>query len=103
MAKARLNPILTELHGKMGDMVFRRTPSGGVSLILKADMSNVKWSPAQQANRQRFREAVILARQALTDPAQRKKYEKMAAGSGRRVIDVAISDHIHKLKKKLTT
>jgi hypothetical protein len=98
MAKARLNPILTELHGKMGEMVFRRTPSGGVSLILKANMSNVKWSPAQQANRQRFREAVALARQALTDPAQRKKYEKIAAGSGRRVIDVAISDQLKKLK-----
>lgn len=100
MAKARLNPILTELHGKMGDMVFRRTPSGGVSLILKADMSNVKWSPAQQANRKRFREAVRLARQALNDPAQRKKYERIAVRAGRRVIDVAISDHLQKLKKK---
>jgi hypothetical protein len=100
MAKARLNPILLELHGKVGDMVFRRTPRGGVSLIRKADMSNVKWSPAQQANRQRFREAAALARRALSDPAQRKKYEKMAAGTGRRVIDVAISDHLQKLKKQ---
>lgn len=100
MAKAKLNPVLLELHGKMGDMVFRRTPRGRMSLIRKANMSRVKWSPAQQANRQRFREAVHLARQALTDPAQRKKYERVAARDGRRVIDVAISDHLKKLKTK---
>jgi hypothetical protein len=100
MAKAKLNPILTEIHGTMGDMVFRRTPSGGISLIRKADMSDVKWSPAQKANRRRFRDAVALARQALADPAQRKKYEKIALVSGRRAIDVAISDQLKKLKNQ---
>ena len=99
MAKAKLNPILEELHGTVGNMVFRRTPNGGVSLIRKADMSNVKWSPAQQANRRRFREAVSLARQALTDLAKRKKYEKISLASGRRVIDVAISEQLKKLKQ----
>lgn len=99
MAKAKLNPILLELHGKMGDMVFRRTPRGGMSLIRMADMSRVKWSPAQQANRRRFREAVNLARHALNDPAQRKKYERIAAGTGRRVIDVAVSEFLQQLKK----
>jgi len=98
MTKAKLNPILLELHGKMGDMVFRRIRNGGISLIRKADMSKVKWSAAQIAQRKRFREAVALAHQALADPAQRAEYERSAAKTGKRAIELAISDFVRKQK-----
>ena len=62
-----------------GDVVFRRTRKGGVSLIRRADMSKVKRSPAQMANRQRFREAVAYAKQWLADPQVRAAYEETGA------------------------
>ena len=100
MAKAKLNPILVELHGKMGDVVFRRTRNGGVSLIRKADMSKVQWSPAQVANRQRFREAVAHARQLLADPQVRATYEETAAKQGKRAMEVAISEYLQKHRQQ---
>ena len=99
MAKVKLNPILVELHGKVGDMVFRRTRNGGVSLIRKADMSNVKWSPAQVANRQRFREAAAYAKQLLADPQVRVTYEEIAEKQGKRASEVAISEYLQKQKQ----
>jgi hypothetical protein len=99
MAKVKLNPILLELHGKVGDMVFRRTRNGGVSLIRKADMSNVKWSPAQVANRQRFREAAAYAKQLLSDPQVRATYEEFAAKQGKRASEVAVSEYLQQHKQ----
>ena len=99
MAKAKLNPILVELHGKMGDVVFRRTRNGGVSLIRKADMSNVKWSPAQVANRQRFREAAAYAKQLLSDPQVRAVYQETGAKQGKRALEVAISEYLQQHKQ----
>ena len=96
MAKAKLNPIVLELYGKVGDMVFRRTRNGGVSLIRKADMSKVKWSPAQAANRQRFREAVAYAKQVLADPEVRAAYEETGAKQGMRALEVAVSEYLKK-------
>lgn len=99
MAKVKLNPVSLELHGKVGDIVFRRTRDGGVSLMRKADMSKVKWSPAQVANRRRFSQAVAQACVALADPELKARYEEVAARTGRRAIEVAISEHLQKLKK----
>ena len=100
MAKVKLNPMFEEVHGKFGDMVFRRTRNGGLSLIRRANMSNVEWSPAQQANRQRFREATAYARQALADPQVRAAYEEMAAQTGKRPIEAAISDYLRQKQKR---
>ena len=99
MVKAKLHPVLLELHGKMGDMVFRRTRNGGVSLIRRADMSGVKWSPAQAANRKRFRAAVAYARTALADPQLRAQYEEAAAKAGKRAFEMAVSDFLQKQKR----
>jgi hypothetical protein len=99
MAKVKLNPILLELHGSVGDMVFRRTRNGGASLIRKADMSKVKWSPAQLANRQRFREAVPYDKQLLADSQARARYEEIGAKQSKRALEVAISEYLQKLKQ----
>ena len=96
MTKAKLNPVLMELHGKMGDLVFRRMRNGGTSVIRRADMSKVKWSPAQKANRQRFKEATAYARQALANPELRPIYEELAAKTGQRPIEAAISEYLKK-------
>lgn len=99
MAKVKLSPIVEQLHGQVGEMVFRRTRNGGTSLIRKADMSKVKWSRAQSSHRQRFREAIAFARSAMADPKLRTQYEKAASKNGKRAFEVAVSDYFQKEKK----
>ena len=94
MAKVTLSPHLEDLRGKVGNFVFRRTASGKLTLIKLADMSNVKWSEAQKANRARFKEAVAYARTAMAEPKVRAKYEKAATKQNKRPIDLAVSDYL---------
>ena len=95
MTKAKLNPVLELLTGKMGSMVFRRAHTGKLSLIKSPDMSRVKWSPAQKEHRRRFKQAVAYARAAMADPDIRPIYERMAAEQkkNKRPFDMAVSDY----------
>ena len=63
-------------------------------------MAGVKWSSAQRANRNRFKQAVAFARAALADPQQRAHYEEAAAKARKRAFEMAVSDFIQKLKEK---
>ena len=92
MAKVTLNPLIREISGKMGDLVFRVSPTGEQTIMKLPDMSGVKWSKAQEAHRQRFKEAVAYARAAMAEPKVRKLYEKMATKNHKRPFDVAVSD-----------
>ncbi len=56
-------------------------------------MSHVKWSAAQQAQRQRFKQAVAYARAAMADERIRAHYEQQAAAQGKRRFDLAVSDY----------
>jgi hypothetical protein len=55
-------------------------------------MSKVEWSKAQEANRQRFAEAIHYARQAMADPTARAHYEKLGKEADRQPFRVAVSD-----------
>jgi hypothetical protein len=92
MAKVILNPLIKQIYGRLDQHVFRRTPTGGTSVIKLADMSNVQWSAAQQAQRQRFKAAVAYAKAALADPQVRARYEERAAASNQRPRNLAVSD-----------
>ena len=93
MTKVTLHPMMEEMKGKMGNAVFRRSHTGGISLIKVPDMSRVKWSNAQQAHRQRFKKAVAYARAAMADETVRAKYVELAAKQGKRPFDLAVSDY----------
>jgi len=93
MAKVTLSPMLKDIRGKLGDYVFRRSHTGEMTLIKLADMSKVKWSKAQKAQRQRFKQAVAYAKAAMAEPKVRAKYEKRAAKLGKRPYDLAVSDY----------
>ena len=95
MAKAILNETIDAYRGKIGKIVFRMTPSGTLSAGKVPDMSNVEWSEAQQAHRQRFKQAIALAKEAIADPKVRAKYERAAKKLGKRAFDVAVSDCYH--------
>src|SRR5689334_14703304 len=93
MTRIVFNPLLEQLHGQFGEMVFRRSHAGSIYLSRKPDMSRVAWSKAQTAHRTRFRQAIAYARAAMADPQARATYEKEAAARGRRPFHLAVSDY----------
>ena len=93
MAKIILNPIIQQAQGKMGNIVFRRSHTGEMSITKVPDMSKVKWSKAQKAHRQRFKLAVAYAKAAMAEPKVRVRYEKAALKAGKRPFDLAVADY----------
>ena len=77
----------------MGSIVFRRSHTGEMSITKLPDMSNVEWSDAQQAHRQRFKLAVAYAKAAMADPTVRAVYVEIAAQKHKRPFDLAVSDY----------
>ena len=93
MPKVRLRPLTEQIQGTMYDVVFKLSPQGKMIVTKRPDMSNVKWSEAQKAQRERFGKAVAYAKAALADPKVRAKYERMAKKEHKRAWDVAVSDY----------
>ena len=91
--KAKLNPILVELSGKIEGMVFRRTASGQIVVAKSPDMSEVEWSKAQVNQRSRFQAANAYARAAMADPAASLYYTAAGEKAGRQPYRVAMSDY----------
>jgi predicted double-glycine peptidase len=89
--KVDLNPTVDMYHGTFGKMTFRRM-YGKQTVMKTPDMSKVKWSKAQTANRQRFAAAIAYARAALADPKVRAHYDKLGKKSKRQPFRVAVSD-----------
>jgi hypothetical protein len=58
------------------------------------DMSRVKPSEAQNANRQRFAGAIRYAQQAMADPEASEYYEKIGKEADRQPFRVAVSDFL---------
>jgi hypothetical protein len=93
MPRVRLNPLVEEIHGTMFDVVFKRSPKGNTIITKRPDMSRVKWSPAQEAQRERFALATAYAKAALADPKVRARYERRAKREHKRAWDVAFKDY----------
>jgi hypothetical protein len=77
----------------MGGWTYR-VMYGKQTVMKTPDMSKVKWSKAQKANRGRFRAAIAYARQAMADPEVRAQYEEIAKKAGRQPFRVAVSDFL---------
>jgi hypothetical protein len=77
----------------MGDWTYR-VMYGKQTVMKTPDMSKVKWSKAQKANRARFAEAIAYARQAMANPKMRAYYEKIGKKVGRQPFRVAVSDFL---------
>jgi hypothetical protein len=93
MAKAKLHPTIKGLSGKMGDVVFRYNKKTGKTSTSKVpDMSKVKWSKAQKAQRRRFKKAVAYVQGLKTKPAMWAVYQKIAKRKRKRAWDVAMKD-----------
>jgi hypothetical protein len=93
MTRARLHPLLEELHGTMYDVIFKKSPQGNLIITRRPDMSRVKWSKAQKAHRERFKQATEYAKAAMADPQVRAVYENIAAKEHKRPYALALSDY----------
>lgn len=69
MAKLTLNSALNQISGTIDGWVIKHTPHGSV-LSRRPDMSRVRWSLAQRANRQRMQAAAAHYRQVMADPKE---------------------------------
>jgi hypothetical protein len=94
MARAELNPVLDELHGALGDVVFKRYGSK-IFVSRKPDLSDHKPTPAQKAQRERFRQAMAYASRAVADPAVKALYAEAAAARQKPLLSVAVKDHMN--------
>ena len=89
--KVELNPTVECFRGRIGNMTYR-VMYGKQTAMKTPDMSGVEWSEAQQAERQRFKQAIAYAKQAMADPKVRAQYEKRARRAKRQPFRVAVSD-----------
>ena len=69
MAKLTLHPSFKNLRGAIDGLIIKNTPYGQV-LSRSPDMSRVRWSPAQIANRKRMHAAAAHYRQVMADPKE---------------------------------
>jgi len=93
MPKVRLHSLIEEIRGTLYDVVFKRAPNGEMIIAKRPDMSEVKWSKAQKAQRARIGEASTVVKAALADPKVRARYERKAKKQGKRARDLAMSDY----------
>jgi len=80
----------------MGNMVFRLSHNGQVSMFPAPDMSRVKWSKAQKDQRQKLARASAYGHHAIQDPEIRQYYVELAKQRKMdlgRPYDVAVSDY----------
>ncbi len=94
MAKVKLNPVVEQLRGQVGDLVFRNT-NGRTVLSRKPDFSDVEPTQEQSAQRERFRQAAIYGRMVLADPQTRQLYEQAAERKGKPAFALTIADFLN--------
>lgn len=91
MAKVKLNPILEQIQGQVGDLVFKRYGDQTV-LSAKPDLSGVEPTPAQLAQQARFREAALYGKMVFADPETKALYEEGAKAKGKPVFSLTVAD-----------
>ena len=91
MAKVKLNPILEQVRGQVGDLVFKRF-GDEVVIGRKPDRSDIQLTNAQLEHQERFRQAVLYGRLVMADPAQKAVYEQAAKESGKPLFSLTIAD-----------
>jgi len=91
MAKVKLNPILEQIRGKVGDLVFKRY-NDEVIISQKPDFSDRELSEAQIAAQGRFRQAALYGKIALADLETKAIYEAAAKAKGDPVFSLTIAD-----------
>ena len=94
MARVKLNPLLDQISGAVGDLVFRRSPRG-VVIARKPDAPTAEPSEAQLAHRARFRRATAYGRSVMADPEAKAFYDALAQSRRQPVFSLTVADFFH--------
>jgi hypothetical protein len=99
MALVDGNDLTFGLRGKFGKLfVFRRLRSK--TFASRRSDAEIKWSPAQQAQRERFRQATLFAKRAMLDPEMKERYQIMARETqNASAFAAAITDYLKRGKR----
>ena len=91
MAKVKLNPVVEQVRGGIGDLIFKRYGED-VIVARKADTADRPWSEAQLASREHFRQAALYGKLMMADPAMKALYDEAAKTHGKPVFSLTIAD-----------
>jgi hypothetical protein len=100
MAKVKLNPLFKEMHGKVGDLVFRRGPNGQTIVYKAPKKSRGNTRFAQKVQQHRMRDAHAYAHAAMADPDKQAHYEQQSCKLGKSAYSLALSDY-WKLRREM--
>jgi hypothetical protein len=90
MAKIKLNPIIEQMRGPVGDLVFKRYGEGVV--VGRKPNPTRDPSEAQLEHQERFRQAVVYGQLAMADPEKKAAYEDAAKASGKPIFSLMVAD-----------
>lgn len=93
MAKVGDNIVTTGLSGKLGNLIVFRN-RGGQTIVATAPKKQEEWSEAQKQHRLRFQEAVLYAKNSITDEVKKEAY-KASAKEGETAYNVAVADFLN--------
>jgi len=93
MAKAQMNPVVSRLRGKIGDLVFRQYKDK-VVVGLRALVDGSEPTPSQRSQRERFRLATAYGKWVFADPALKAAYAKVAQARGQTTFGLAMADFL---------
>jgi len=91
VAKVRLNPILEQIRGQVGDLVFKRYEDR-VVISRKPDFEGREPTEAQLAARERFRQAAFYGKMVMADPETKALYVEAAKAKGQPVFSLTVAD-----------
>ena len=93
MARVTLNPASGSRRRTFGNLILKRY---GDTIILsrKAVFKDRKFTGAQKACQERFREAALFAGKVMADPRARAMYEEEAREKGKPARSLIIADYL---------
>src|SRR5690242_16588625 len=94
MAKINLNPALEAIHGKIGDLVFKRF-CGSEIVTRMPDRTGIVPSANQLAQMQKFRLAALYGTAVRTDPVSKQIYEDASVQKGIPAFALAVGDFLN--------
>ncbi len=94
MAKVKLNPILEQVRGQVGDLVFKRYEDE-VVISRKPDFEGREWTEAQLAAQEQFRQAALYGKMVMADAETKAIYVEAAARKGQPVFSLTVADFFH--------
>ncbi len=94
MAITELIPLFVSIHGRVGDKVLKQY---GTKVVIsrRPVFRNRKFSEAQRAWQERFRQAVQHANRLMADPRAREVYKQEAVAKGKPVRSLMIADFLN--------